>query len=143
PRLSWHPPDRKVDRRNQVDVQPSNENVLTALSDAMAAAVERAGAATVLVNARRRFPATGIGYASDLVLTADHVVERDEDISVVLPDGTETPATVAGRDPGSDLALLRLSGATVTPGETAPEEARIGQLVLALGRPTTTGIEAS
>ena len=122
----------------------SNENnPLSQLSEAMVAAVEKAGAATVLVNARRRFPASGIAFAADLVLTADHVVEREDDIKVVLPDGTEIPASVAGRDPGSDLAVLRLSRPAAALAEPAPQDAKVGQLVLALGRPSSEGIQAS
>jgi len=122
----------------------SNEsNPLNALSEAMAEAVARAGAATVLVNARRRFPASGIAYAADLILTADHVVEREDDISVVLPDGSEIKATIAGRDPGSDLAVLRLEKSAAAKAEPAPQDARVGQLVLSLGRPTPEGIQAS
>ena len=83
-------------------------NVLTAFSDSLVQAVAKAGESTVLVNGRRRFPASGIVYAADLILTADHVVERDEDISVTLADGTNVNASIAGRDPGSDLVLLRL-----------------------------------
>jgi S1-C subfamily serine protease len=121
----------------------SSENVLTALSDAMAEAVAKAGASTVLVNARRRMPASGIAFAADLILTADHVVEREEDITVALPDGSELPAHVAGRDPGSDLALLRLDKPAAVPAQPAAQDARIGQFVLALGRPTGDGIQAS
>jgi S1-C subfamily serine protease len=122
----------------------SNENnPLTALSDAMVAAVEKAGAATVMVNARRRLPASGIAFAADQILTADHVVERDEDIQVVLPDGSQLAASVAGRDPGSDLTLLRLNSAAAAPAEAASRSAQVGQLVLALGRPSTGGIQAS
>ncbi len=121
----------------------NNSNPLTALSDAMAEAVTKAGAAIILVNARRRLPASGIGYASDLILTADHVVQRDEDISVMLPEGSEIQASVAGRDPGNDLALLRLDRGGAAVAELAPDEARVGQLVLALGRPSPGGIEAS
>jgi S1-C subfamily serine protease len=122
----------------------SNENnPLTALSDAMVAAVEKAGAATVMVNARRRLPASGIAFTADQILTADHVVERDEDIQVVLPDGSQLAASVAGRDPGSDLTLLRLNSAAAAPAEAASRSAQVGQLVLALGRPSTGGIQAS
>jgi S1-C subfamily serine protease len=119
------------------------ENSLTALSDAMAAAVERAAAATVMVNGRRRMPASGILFSPGLILTADHVVEREEDIPVYLPTAGEARATIAGRDPGSDLALLKLESASGTAAETAPGEARIGQLALAVGRPSTNGIQAS
>jgi len=117
-------------------------NVLVELSNAMAAAAEKAGASTVLVNARRRMPASGIAFAEDLILTADHVVEQEEGIRVILPDGTETGAKLAGRDPGSDLAVLRLEKAAAKPAQAAPE-ARVGELVLALGRPSPDGIEVS
>jgi len=117
-------------------------NVLVELSNAMAAAAEKVGASTVMVNARRRIPATGIAYAADLILTANHVVEREEGITVTLSDGSEVPATVAGRDHGTDLALLRLERPLASPAETA-QDAKVGQLVLALGRPSEAGIEAS
>ncbi len=117
-------------------------NVLLDLSNAMAAAAEKAGKSTVLVNARRRIPASGIAFAADLILTADHVVQRDEDITITLADGSEVPAKVAGRDPGSDLAVLRLEKTVASPAEKAPE-AKVGQIVLALGRPSAEGIEAS
>lgn len=117
-------------------------NVLVELSNAMAAAAEKAGGSTVMVSARRRMPASGIAYSADLILTADHVVEREEGITVTLADGTEIPATLVGRDPGTDLALLRLQRADAKPAKTS-EGAKIGQLALALGRPSTAGIEAS
>jgi S1-C subfamily serine protease len=123
-------------------------NPLVALSEAMAGAVARAGASTVLVDARRRLPASGIAFATDLVLTADHVIERDEEITILLPGGGRLAAAVAGRDPGSDLAVLRIDaganpGSTLVPAEPAPQPARIGQLALALGRPSEEGIQAS
>ncbi len=118
-------------------------NPFVALSEAMAEAVAKAGAATVLVDARQRFPASGIAYTSSLVLTADHVVERDDDIGVTLPNGDQISASLAGRDPGSDLALIRLTGSGMAAAQLASQAARVGQLVLALGRPSAEGIQAS
>ena len=92
----------------------NKNNPLTALSDAMVAAVESVGAATVMVNARRRLPASGIAYAADLILTADHVVERDDDIPIILPDGSQISASVAGRDPGSDIFVVYSDGRDTT-----------------------------
>lgn len=122
--------------------QPISDNPLVALSNAMADAAARSGSYTVLVDARRRFPASGILYTSDLVVTADHVVEREDDIKVILPDGMEISAAIAGRDPGSDLALLRLSR-SAGPTGAAAAEARVGQIALAIGRPTPEGVQAS
>jgi S1-C subfamily serine protease len=87
-------------------------------------------------------PASGIAFASDLIITSNHIVERDEDITVILADGTQLNATLAGRDPASDLAVLKLEKTTATPAEKATT-AKVGQIVLALGRPSTEGIEAS
>ena len=120
-----------------------SKNMLVELSDAIADAAERAGKSTVLVDARRRFPASGIAFAKDLILTADHVVEREEDIKVILADGAEVTARVAGRDPGTDLAVLKLDSASATPAEVSKTPARVGQFVLAIGRPSTKGIESS
>jgi S1-C subfamily serine protease len=113
-------------------------------SNAVADAVERGGAITLLVNARRRLPLSGVLYAPDLVLTANHGVEREEDLQVILPDGREIGASLAGRDPGSDLAVLRLkepaNAAAARPAET---KARVGHLVVAAGRPSPEGVQAS
>jgi S1-C subfamily serine protease len=117
-------------------------NPLTDFSNGLAAAVETAGTSTVLVDARKRYPASGIAYAEDLILTADHVVTREEDIKVLVADGQSFPATLAGRDPGSDLAVLKLSEKVLTPAATS-EAVKVGQLVLALGRPSSAGVQAS
>jgi len=118
-------------------------NPLVKLSEAMADAVAKAGAATVLVNARHRMPASGIVYAPDWVVTANHVVEVDEGITVMVEDGTEIEASVSGRDPTTDLAVLHLARNAPVAAEPVTQEARVGQLVLALGRPSPNGIEAS
>ena len=115
---------------------------LTEFSNGLITAVETAGASTVTVDARKRYPASGIAYAEDLVLTADHVVTREEDIKVILPDGRSLAATVAGRDPGSDLAILRLAEKALSATKTS-EDVKVGQLVLALGRPDSAGVQAS
>ena len=115
---------------------------LTDFSNGLASAVEKGGASTILVDARKRYPASGIAYAEDLILTADHVVTREENISVLLPEGRTLAATLAGRDPGSDLAVLRLPEKAVTPARTS-DQVKVGQLVLALGRPNPEGVQAS
>lgn len=117
-------------------------STLSEFSQGLASAVEKAGANTILVDARKRYPASGIAYAEDLILTADHVVTREENIKVTLPDGKNLATTIAGRDPGSDLAVLRLAEKALTPAKTS-DVVKVGQLVLALGRPNTEGMQAS
>ena len=122
----------------------SGGNVLAQLSEAMANAVERAGAGTVTVYARQRMPGSGIVWTADgLIVTANHVVERDEDITVGLPDGRTVPAGLVGRDPGSDVALLKAEAGNLTPAPRAQTPVRIGNLVLAVGRPGNSGAMAS
>jgi S1-C subfamily serine protease len=106
-------------------------------SDSLAEAVEKAARATVTVDARGRFPATGVVWSADgEILTADHVVQRDENIGVTLPDGSTHAARVVGRDPGSDLALLKIDVNGLTPGDFS-DSLKVGHLVLAVGRPTS------
>src|SRR5574341_147529 len=110
-------------------------NELQKFSDGLAAAVEKAAQSTVTVDARGRVPATGIVWSADgEILTADHVVQRDEGINVTLPDGTTHIAKVLGRDPGSDLALLKIDAKGLAVPEWA-EAVKVGNLIFAVGRP--------
>lgn len=118
-------------------------NLLTALSDAMVRAVDCAAASTVRVDARNRGSASGVAYQPDRILTANHVVEREENIQVQLPDGSMVAARLAGRDPSSDLSLLSLERAMSVPAQPALQEAQVGQFVIALGRPESEGVQAS
>ena len=115
--------------------QSSGQSALVALSDGLAAAVEAAGASVVRVDARRRQAASGIVWSADgVIVTADHVLERDEDLKVGLPDGRTVSAMLVGRDPGTDLAVLRADAAGLTPiGRGATP--RAGQLALVVARP--------
>ena len=118
--------------------------VLQNLSDALAATIEASGQAVVRVEARRRLPATGVIWSEDgLVVTAHHVARRDENISVGLHDGRIAAATLVGRDPTTDIAVLRAEAEALTPATwTLAEDLRVGHLVLALGRPGQT-VQAS
>jgi len=110
---------------------------LTALSNDLAAAVDTVGRSVVAIHARRRIPASGVVWQPGVVVAAHHTIQRDDDISVTLHDGTTAAATLAGRDPSTDLAVLRLPDGTASAPPVAPsaETPRVGQLVLALGRP--------
>lgn len=111
-------------------------NELQKFSDGLAAAVEKAAQSTVTVDARGRIPATGVVWSADgEILTADHVVQRDESINVTLPDGTTHTAKVLGRDPGSDLALLKTEGAKGLAVPEWVEAVKVGNLIFAVGRP--------
>ncbi|HLL78672.1 MAG TPA: trypsin-like peptidase domain-containing protein [Ktedonobacteraceae bacterium] len=117
--------------------------LLRQLSNQMADAVERISASLVLVNGRERQPASGVAYAPDLVLTAAHVIERSEGITIYTSDQRTLPAQLVGRDPNSDLAVLRVTDAGLTPATPSPEAARVGQMVLATGFTNEEGLMAS
>jgi S1-C subfamily serine protease len=105
------------------------------LSNDIAALVEKASKSVVRVDARRGRAGTGIVWDSGLVLTANHVVEQEEDIQVVVDDKT-TKATLVGRDPATDLALLKVEGLSAPAMPRGKvDELRPGQIVLAIGRP--------
>ena len=113
---------------------------LSSLSGDLASIVESAGRSLVQVDARRGISGSGVIWtAKDLVVTANHVLMRDEDIHVGLGDGTVVEATLVGRDPATDLALLRLEKQVDATLEwAAADSLKVGQLVLALGRPGKT-----
>ena len=113
--------------------------VLNDLSNGLADAVETAGQSVLRVEARRRMPATGIAWSADgAIVTAHHVVQRDENITVGLPDGQEAGASLVGRDPTTDLAVLRTDARLQPPAWVEADDLKVGQLVLALGRPGRT-----
>ncbi len=107
------------------------------VSNALAASVEIASPGVVRLEARRRLPATGIVWSADgLIVTAHHVVEKDDAIRVGLPDGQTVAASLVGRDPTTDVAVVRTENTTLAPPTWAEmADLRVGHLVLALGRP--------
>src|SRR5256885_10263129 len=110
--------------------------VLQSLSSELADAVESAGRAVVAIHARRRIPASGVHWRPGVVVATNHTISRDENITVTLPDGTTAPASLAGRDPGTDLAVLKLAGQSFPTASLRPETPpKVGELVIALGRP--------
>ena len=87
-------------------------------------------------HARRRIPASGIHWRPGIIVAAHHTIQRDEDITVTIADGTSIPASLVGRDPTTDLAVLRADGITAPVARLADASGvRVGALVLALGRP--------
>lgn len=119
-------------------------NELAALSDALADAVKAAAPSVVAVHARMRLGSSGVLWAPGIVVTAEHTIAREEDITVILSDGQELPAELVGRDAGTDLAVLRFT-ANSSPQllKAASSPPKVGSLVLALGRATDGATAAS
>lgn len=112
---------------------------LTELSDALASLVESTSRSLVAIDARRRFPASGIVWSSDgLIVTNHHVIHRDKDIEVHLPDGAVVAAELLGRDTASDVALLRAHATGLeAPRWSGHDALRAGAIVVAVGNPGT------
>jgi len=120
------------------------ENIWAALSSELAEASVNAGKFVVAVHGRRH-PSSGIFWTKDSIITAHHALRRDEDISVVTAPGQNLSARVVGRDPTTDLALLRLQQPIESTNARWGDASklRIGDLVLALGRTWRGNIVAS
>jgi len=109
-------------------------NGLQSLSNDLASAVERGGRSVFGVNGRARLGSTGVLWRQGLVVTADHTVHVDEEVTITRPDGRALTARVAGRDPTIDIAVLKVEAPGVEIAEVADSDAvRVGHIVLALG----------
>jgi len=109
--------------------------ILAGLSNDLAEAVARVSRSVVAVHARRRIPSSGIVWRNGAVVAASHTINRDENISVTLPDGSTTEATLAGRDPATDVAVLRIESDAAPAERAADANLQVGRMVLAVGRP--------
>jgi len=118
-------------------------NSLVALSEQIASAVEQAAQSIVSVHARHRFDSSGVHWSPEIVVTADHALRRDEGIRVTLPDGSKADAELVGRDPGTDLAVLRVNGLgiPVIQKDESPVTTP-GSVVLAVGRSKDSAVAA-
>ena len=110
---------------------------LQALSNEFASLVEQVSKSVVRVDARHRIAGTGVVWSADgIIVTADHVVEREEGIEVLLPGGESVKAELVGRDPNTDVAALRVSAAGLAAADwTPPAELKAGHLAFAVGKP--------
>jgi S1-C subfamily serine protease len=109
---------------------------LTQLSAELAAVVEAASPSIVRVEGRRRTTSSGVVWTADgVVVASHHALDFDENVPVGLPDGRSVAARVVGRDPGSDLAVLRAEASGLAPARWATATARVGEVVVSLSRP--------
>lgn len=117
---------------------------LTMFSDSLAALTERAAAGVVGVRGGGRWPTSGILWRPGIVVTAEEALERDDGIEIVAADGTKHAATLVGRDPSTDVAVLRVDGLS-QPAAALGDASRLraGNIVLAVGRHELGAVAAS
>jgi len=113
--------------------------LLSDLSSEISSAVSVASSTVVTVLGRPRMSSSGIVWRPGLIVTSDAGLRRDEDIRVLLPDGSSVNATLKGRDPSTDLALLACDTGKTVPAAFSTTTAKLGELVFTVGRTVDTG----
>jgi len=120
-------------------------SVLETLSNDFAAAASAVGPSVVAIYGRRWMPSSGIQWRKGVVVTADHTIRREDEIAVVSEGGKTFKANLAGRDPSTDLAILKIGDDGGLPvaefGDAA--SVQLGNFVIALGRSRSTSLVAS
>jgi S1-C subfamily serine protease len=117
------------------DSMTDSRTSLAILSDQLADAAATAGDSIVAVHARPRLPSTGIHWQDGVVVTTDGTIRRESDLTVTLADGRTLPATLAGRDRRTDLAVLKVAAGSLPTARLGdPASLRPGHLVLGLAR---------
>src|SRR4051794_25500384 len=117
-------------------------DLLTTFSDQLADAVAAASRSVVQVQGRRR-PASGLVYADDVVLTTARALGREDGLRVRRPDGQTLDAELAGWDPTTSLAVLRVAKLGLAPSTLAKAPPRVGHLALAVARSWSNALTAS
>jgi S1-C subfamily serine protease len=119
-------------------------SILETISSEFSSAAEKVGGSVVAVHARRWLPTSGIEWKKGVVVTVHHGVQCDEDIKVLLDGGHAISAKLVGRDPRTDIAVMRIEeGSLSAPQLGDSTSLRLGHLVLALGRTRRGDLVAS
>lgn len=116
---------------------------LVEFSNDLANTVARAGDSVIAVLDGGREGVSGTIWRDGLAVTAEHTIRGFDEVNVVLPSGQPAKATVAGRDPGTDIALLKLSGVSAAAVRRDDASARVGDIVLCVARRGKTGLAAT
>lgn len=124
-------------------VSSDSTSNLRAFSNNLAAAVEQVSSAVVALNARHRISSSGVHWQPGVIVTADHALKREEEITVTLFDNRSVPVTLVGRDSSTDLAVLKLEETIPTAVLGDTKSLKIGHIALAVGRSGDGAIAAS
>jgi S1-C subfamily serine protease len=120
------------------------QSTLASFSNEIAKLVGQFEPYIVAVHARGRYPSSGVHWRPGIIVTADHTIRREEDFQVTLPDGKRAEAVLVGRDPGTDIAALKVEGmGSPAPQTGGGDSVKAGELALILGRSPDSGPNAS
>ena len=121
------------------------ENKLSDFSAQITQAVENAAASIVAIDARPRVATSGIVWRTGgIIVSTNHTIQRDDNITVALSDGRTTKATLIGRDAGTDIAVLKIDDEAIAQSLTPADvietsKIKVGNIVLAVGRTSAEG----
>ena len=124
------------------DGRMTSSEYATAMSTALADAVEGAASAVVQVQGRRR-PASGLVYAREVVLTMTRALGREDGLHVRDHAGQVFDAQLAGWDPATSLAVLQVPGLSATPIPVSQNTPRVGNVAIAIARSWSNSVTAS
>jgi S1-C subfamily serine protease len=105
---------------------------LATFSSALASMTASASTGIAVIHSHHS-ASSGFAWRPDLVVTADEALAEDGEVSIVLPDGERRTAQIVGRDPTTDIAVLRVPSGGLTPQELTSEAVPGGSLVLVVG----------
>src|SRR5437868_15038716 len=91
------------------------KNMLNALSHDLAHVIVQVSLSVVAVNARRHLSSSGVYWRDGIIVTAAHTIRRTDDISIILTCGRTVAADLAGVEPSTDLDLLKIGNAELSP----------------------------
>jgi len=120
----------------------TSETLLDNFSNQMADVVAAAAASVVQVQGRRR-PASGLVYSADVVLTTARAIGREDGLRVRRADGRTLEAQLAGWDPTTNLAVLKVAGLETAALRLASNPARVGHMAVAVARSWSNALTAS
>jgi S1-C subfamily serine protease len=109
------------------------------ISTALAEVTEKAGAYTVAIHTESRGSSSGVFWRPGVIATAEHALRRDEDIQVTVADGRVLPAKLVGRDPSTDLAVLKLADDSAAAPLGDSDTLNPGHVTLVVGRTRASG----
>jgi len=110
---------------------------LVSLSHALTAVTIEAGRRTIALRVAGGTTISGFFWSDGLVVTAHEALDADDEVEVLTADGSGGTAHLLGRDPSTDVALLRLAPAEL-PAWRAADTLSAGALALLIGRSETS-----
>src|SRR5258705_3567034 len=124
-------------------MENTSATALQSLSRDLADAVKQVGAAVDAIDARRHLSSSGVYWRDGIIVTAAHTLRRTEDISVILAGGQTVAAALARADPSTDLAVIKVDAARLTPPRLRDSsQLEVGHVGLAARRRAARGLDA-